>query len=91
MARLSANGKELARVRKVTQSTDDPGVEWTRVERVLMESGWILQNVTIRYAASQYRAAHNHSFGWSRFRKTKAGVTPEVFISTYAQAGWEAV
>jgi hypothetical protein len=88
MARLSAHGRELARVHKTTHNPTEGIIERTTTI-VLMEDRRMLKKYTVVFAPDDYNPKpQHHDYGWKLDKKVKKGVTPQQFVNAYAKVGF---
>jgi hypothetical protein len=76
MAKLSANGRELARMSKARDLTleQDDSCSWERKTYSFRSNGWILEKRDVLFRPGPYdRAPYRHSWGWTRYRRVKKG------------------
>lgn len=99
MAKLSAHGRKIAQVEKVTETPDDRLVIWKRVSYTLMEDGVVLKKVDVRFRpnpAAGEEASSPHSYGWKIAKKEppnslSPGQRCDVFVQAFVSAGFEVV
>lgn len=80
MAKLSAHGRELARIERMTEGKEDESTIWTRHTYALMSDGYIMKKLTVRFRESACIEAYTHSYGWKRCRKLLLTETVDSFV-----------
>ena len=90
MAKLSAHGKELARVAKENPVTDSGVIVWERTTVVLMSDGKLLKKRDVQFKPLLHEngIGQKHCYGWKAYGKVKPEVTAEVFFDAYLSAGY---
>lgn len=80
MAKLSAHGREVARIEKFTERPENELTVWTRVTYAIMSDGYLMKKLTVRFAFDEFRGEHTHSYGWKRCRKLLPTESVESFV-----------
>ena len=76
MAKLRANGIEVARFERTLLTPNDDLTVKERTTRSIRSIGWILSKRDVWFRPGPYDkgCVRQHSYGWKRWRKIKAGV-----------------
>lgn len=79
MARLSAHGKEVARMERHRHLESDNTPYRETV--ALMDDGVVLRKV-------DFYGQYPHGTGWKKYARIKDGVTPERWVELYVKNGY---
>lgn len=85
MARLSAHGREVARIES-ERAGDGDLTTWERVSFAVMADRWVLRKLDARFDDGR-----RHSYGWKRYRKV-GSVDPETvdrLVERWKAGGWK--
>ena len=84
MARLSANGSEVARFERTALTPNSDLTVKERTTRSIRSNGWILskRDVWFRPGPFDHGKVERHAGSWKRWRKIKKGVDPKRALET---------
>ena len=81
MARLSANGFEVARFERTALTPDSDITVKNRMIYSIRSNGWVLHKRDVWFRPDSFNPSTRlHSYGWKRWRKAPPNTSPEQFL-----------